>query len=158
MKAPIFRICSIAMAALAFGSVHAQQPSYGPPVNLETAKKIATASLAEARRSNFRMAVYIVDTHGVPVYLEVLDDTQHASPNLALQKARTAANYRRPTKALEDAIAGGRMAQLSIPDALMLEGGEPIIIAGKLVGAVGVSGGTSVQDGQVARAGLEVLK
>jgi len=131
-----------------------QQPSYGAPIALEQAKQAAAGAMAEARKLKLSVAVAVVDTHGTPVYLEVLDDTMTASPNFAIQKARTAAMLRRPSKALEDGIAGGRNALLSLPDLLMIEGGEPILLNGKLVGAIGVSGGASTQDGQIARAGV----
>lgn len=88
----------------------------------------------------------------------MLDDTQTASANIALEKARTSAMFRRPTKALEDAIAGGRVAVLGLPGATPIEGGLPIVVGGKIVGAIGVSGVTSQQDGQVAKAGLDALK
>jgi len=136
----------------------AQQPSYGAPIPLELAKRAAAGAVAEAKRMKLSVAIAVVDTHGTPVYLEVLDDTMTASPNFAFQKARTAAMMRRPSKALEDGIAGGRNALLSLPDLLMLEGGEPILVNGKLVGAIGVSGGASGQDGQIARAGVEASK
>jgi len=136
----------------------AQQPSYGAPIPLELAKRAAAGAVAEAKRMKLSVAIAVVDTHGTPVYLEVLDDTMTASPNFAFQKARTAAMMRRPSKALEDGVAGGRNALLSLPDLLMLEGGEPILVNGKLVGAIGVSGGASGQDGQIARAGVEASK
>ncbi len=138
--------------------VFAQQPSYGAPISLELAKRAATGAVAEAKRLKLSVAIAIVDTHGTPVYLEVLDDTMTASPNFAFQKARTAATMRRPSKALEDGIAGGRNALLTLPDLLMIEGGEPILANGKLVGAIGVSGGSSGQDGQIARAGVDASK
>lgn len=147
-----------ALLMLLSGAAQAQQPSYGAPISLELAKRVAASAAAEAKRQKLSVAVSIVDTHGTPVYLEVFDDTMTASPNLALQKARTAAMMRRPTKALEDGVAAGRNALLSLPDLLMIEGGEPILVSGKLVGAIGVSGGASAQDGQVARAGAEVSK
>jgi uncharacterized protein GlcG (DUF336 family) len=143
---------------LLVGASHAQLASYGPAVNLDAAKKAAAAAVAEARKSNFKMAVAVVDTHGFPVYFELMDDTQSASGNLAIQKARTAAMFRRPTKALEEGVNGGRQSLLSVPDAILLEGGEPLIVAGKVIGAIGASGGSSVQDGQVARAGVDALK
>jgi glc operon protein GlcG len=138
--------------------VFAQQPSYGVPISLDLAKRAATGAVAEAKRMKLSVAVAVVDTHGTPVYLEVLDDTMTASPNFAFQKARTSATLRRPSKALEDGITGGRNALLSLPDLLMIEGGEPILVNGKLVGAIGVSGGASSQDGQIARAGIEASK
>ena len=83
--------------------------------------------------------------------------TPTASANIALEKARTSATYRRPTKELEDAITAGRVAVLGLPAATPIEGGLPIVVGGKMIGAVGVSGVTSAQDGQVARAGIEAL-
>lgn len=136
----------------------AQQPSYGAAVNLETAKKVAAASAAEAKKNNFKMAIAVVDNHGLTIYFEMQDDTQTGSANIAIQKARTAAMFRRPTKALEDGVAGGRNALLSLPDMIMLEGGEPLILDGKVIGAIGVSGGSAAQDGQVARAGAQTIK
>ena len=100
----------------------------------------------------------MVDNHGLPVYHEMLDDTQTARAVIAIEKARTSATYRRPTKELEDGIAAGRVAILGLPGATPIEGGLPIVVGGKIIGAVGVSGVTSVQDGQVARAGVESFK
>jgi uncharacterized protein GlcG (DUF336 family) len=92
------------------------------------------------------------------VYYEMADDTQTASANVALEKARTSATFRRTTKELEDAIGGGRVATLGLPGATPIEGGLPIIVNNRMVGAIGVSGVTSAQDGHVAKAGLEALK
>ncbi len=149
---------SLALLALIAMPALAQQPSYGAPIALELAKKAAAGAVAEARKIKLSVAIAVVDTHGTPVYLEVLDDTMTASPNFAFQKARTAAMMRRPSKALEDGVAGGRNALLSLPDLLLIEGGEPILLNGKLVGAIGVSGGSSAQDGQIARAGVDATK
>ena len=110
------------------------------------------------------MAIAIVDNHGTLVYYEMADDTQTASAHVAVDKARSSATFRRPTKAFEDAVAGGRVAILGLAGAVPIEGGLPIVVAGKIIGAIGaigaigVSGATSPQDGQVARAGLDALK
>lgn len=152
------KIIATACLLMSLGCAHAQQASYGNAINLDTAKKVAAAAALEARKSNFKMAIAIVDNHGFQIYFEVLDDTQTASTNIAIQKARTAAMLRRPTKALEDGVAGGRNALMSIPDTIMIEGGEPLVLDGKVIGAIGVSGGSSAQDGQVARAGAQVIK
>lgn len=155
----MFKKLSVICALITFtGAAWAQQASYGPAVNLETAKKVAASAALEAKKNNFKMAIAIVDNHGFPIYFEMSDDTQTGSANIAIQKARTAAMFRRSTKALEDGVAGGRNALLSIPDVVMLEGGEVLIVDGKVVGAIGVSGGSSAQDGQVARAGTAVIK
>jgi uncharacterized protein GlcG (DUF336 family) len=131
--------------------------SYGLPVDLNQAKKIAAGALAEANKNNWRVAIAIVDTHGFLKYYEMMDDTQTASATVAIEKARTAAMFRRPTKMFEDAIAGGRTAILGMPGVAPLEGGLPIVVDGKVIGAVGVSGLTSPQDAQVAQAGLATL-
>jgi uncharacterized protein GlcG (DUF336 family) len=98
-----------------------------------------------------------VDDTGLPLYLERIDETQLGSFEVSIEKARTAVFFKRPTKALEDAIAGGRNAVLKLP-VMPVEGGIPIIVDGKVLGAVGVSGGTSPQDAQVAQAGIAALE
>lgn len=142
----------MALAASAQGIV---RPPYGAAINLETAKKIGAAAVAEARKNSWNVAVAIVDNHGLLVYYEMLDDTQTASANIALEKARTSATYRRPSKELEDNIASGRVAVLGLPGATPIEGGLPIVVGGKMIGAIGVSGVTSAQDGMVAKAGVD---
>jgi glc operon protein GlcG len=133
-------------------------PSYGPDVSLDQAKKIAVGAAAEAKKNNWCVVIAVVDTHGFLKYYEMMDDTQTASANVAIEKARTAAMFRRPTKMFEDAIAGGRNAILGMGSLLPVEGGLPIVANGKVIGAVGVSGLTSPQDAQVAQAGLDSLK
>jgi len=132
--------------------------SYGLPVDLDLAKKLAAGAAAEAHRNNWRVAIAIVDTHGFLKYYEMMDDTQTASAAVAVDKARTAAMFRRPTKMLEEAIAGGRHALLGMHGATPIEGGLPIVMNGKVIGGIGISGLTSPQDGQVAQAGLDTLK
>ena len=132
--------------------------SYGPAVDLEQAKRIASGALAEAHRNSWRVVIAIVDPHGFLKYYEMMDDTQTASAAVAVEKARTAAMFRRPTKMFEEAIAGGRMALLGMHGAIPVEGGLPIVVNGKVIGGVGVSGLTSAQDAQVAQAGLDTLK
>ncbi len=150
---------SVLVLSLAALSATAQQrPPYGAAINLETAKKVGAAAVAEARKNSWNVAIAIVDNHGMLVYYEMLDDTQTASATIALEKARTSATYRRTTKELEDGIAGGRVAILGLPGATPIEGGLPIVVGGKMIGAVGVSGVTSQQDGVVAKAGIDALK
>lgn len=132
--------------------------AYGPAIPLDQAKKLAAASITEAHKNNWKVAIAIVDTHGFLKYYEMMDDTQTASAAIAVEKARTAAMFRRSTKMLEDAIAGGRNALLGMHSATPIEGGLPIIVNGKVIGGIGVSGLTSPQDGQVAQAGLDTLK
>ena len=138
----------------------AQTMSYGTPINLETAKRVAAPALAEARKSQLTMVVAIVDTAGDLVYFERMDDTQVGSVEVALSKARSAARFKRPTKAFQDALAAGGegLRILALQGAVPVDGGVPLVIDGKIVGAIGVSGGTSAQDGQVAAAGVAALK
>ena len=134
------------------------RPSYGPDVNLATAKKIAAAALVEAQKNSWNVAIAIVDNHGALVYYERMDDTQSASPVIAIEKARSAAMFRRSTRAMEDTVNKGRTSFLGIPQATPITGGLPIVVAGKIIAAVGVSGVTSDQDEQVAKAGLDGVK
>ena len=145
----------------AIGSVLAQMPNpYGPPVGLENAKKAAAPALAEAAKNNWTVAVAIVDPGGNLVYYEKMDNTQLGSANVAVDKARSAALFKRPTKAFQDALAAGgdSVRVLSLKGAVPIEGGIPLIIDGKIVGAIGVSGATSAQDAQCAKAGVDTLK
>jgi glc operon protein GlcG len=127
-------------------------------MTLAEAKKIAAAAVEEAGKNKFAMAIAIVDDGGHLVYFEKLDETQIGSVRIALEKARSAANFKRPTKAFEDALAGGRNAVLGLPGVVPSEGGVPLMAGGKVIGAIGVSGGTAAQDGQVAQAGAAVMK
>src|SRR5207249_2977914 len=133
--------------------------AYGRPVGLEHAKKVAAAALAEARASNWNMAVAIVDPAGLLVYFEKMDDTQNGSVTVAQTKARSAALFKRPTKAFQDTLAAGGdgLRLLGLEAAVPVEGGIPLVIDGRIAGAIGVSGGTSAQDGQCARAGVEAI-
>jgi uncharacterized protein GlcG (DUF336 family) len=148
-----------AVALAGFATIaSAQSPSYGPAITLEAAKQIAAASIVEAKRNNWNVAVAIVDNHGFLVYYERLDDTQTASPNIAVEKARTAAMFRRPSRAFEKAVADGRVAVIGLPGATPITGGLPIVSGGRVIGGVGVSGVTSDQDEQIAKAGVDALK
>jgi uncharacterized protein GlcG (DUF336 family) len=131
--------------------------TYGAAIQLEPAKRAASAALAEARKNGWAMAVAVVDTAGDLVYFEKMDDTQTGSVDVARAKARSAARFKRPTKAFQDALTatpdGVRI--LGIDGAVPVEGGVPIVIGENIVGAIGVSGGTSAQDGQCAKAGVD---
>jgi glc operon protein GlcG len=133
---------------------------YGPPISLEDAKKAAAAALAEARRNGFTMAVAITDAAGTLVYFEKMDETQMASAVVAVDKARSAALFKRPTKAFQDMLASGGegLRVLSLAGAVPIEGGLPLVVNGNFVGAIGVSGGTSAQDSQCAKPGADALK
>ena len=140
-----------------YGVAQAQAPAYGNEVTLDMAKKVMAAAEAEAKKNNWPVVIAIVDTHGLLVMLQRIDNTQTASVKVAIEKARTAAMFKRPSKALEDAVAGGRVALLGLPGATPIEGGLPLTQDGKIIGAIGGSGMTSPQDGQVAKAGVEAV-
>jgi glc operon protein GlcG len=128
---------------------------YGSTIGLEAAKKVAAPALAEARKNNWAMAVAVVDTAGDLVYFEKMDATQLGSVTVSIDKARSAARFKRPTKAFQDVLAAGGdgLRVLGLNGAVPVEGGVPIVIDGKIAGGIGVSGGTSSQDGQCALAG-----
>ena len=134
--------------------------SYGLPISLQAAKKAAAAALAHAVANKWTMAVAIVDPGGHLVYFEKMDDTQTGSVHVAQAKARSAALFMRPTKVFQDALAAGGEGwrMLGLEGAVPVDGGLPVIIDGKVAGAIGLSGGTSTQDGQCAQAGVEALK
>lgn len=133
---------------------------YGPPISVEMAKKAAGAALVEARKNNWTMAVAIVEPSGVLVYYEKMDNTQIGSATVSIEKAKTSALFKRPTKALQDAVASGGagLRVLSLPGATPIEGGVPIVVNGQIVGAIGISGDSSDHDGICAQAGANSLK
>jgi glc operon protein GlcG len=134
--------------------------TYGPSIGIEAAKKAAAAALAEAHMHNWPMAVAVVDAAGLLVYFEKMDDTQNGSVAVAQAKARSAALFKRPTKALQDTLAAGGegLRVLALEGAVPVDGGIPLVVGGQIVGAIGVSGGTSAQDGQCAQVGVEAIK
>ena len=139
----------------------AQLPNpYGASIAVENAKKVAAAAVAEARKNNWTMAFAIVDPGGSLVYFEKMDGTQTGSVNVAQEKAKSAALFKRPTKAFQDVVAGGGVGLriLGLEGAVPVDGGVPIVMDGKIVGAIGASGGTSDQDGQCATAGANAVK
>jgi glc operon protein GlcG len=127
-------------------------------ITLEGAKVLAAAAEAEALKRGWAVAIAVVDPTGGLVLLHVLDGTQPASQDVAIEKARTSARWKRPTKLMEDGVTGGRTSLLSVSRfALMLEGGAPITRDGDIIGAIGISGMTSAQDGEIAAAALAAL-
>jgi uncharacterized protein GlcG (DUF336 family) len=124
-------------------------------LTLEAAKKIATAAEAEAKKNNWNVVIAIVDDGGHLLYLQRIDGTQTGSIDVAIKKAQTAISFKRPTKVFEDAVAGGRQVILALPGALPIEGGVPITVGGQIIGAIGVSGVKSTEDGQIAKAGAD---
>jgi len=152
----VIRIAAgIAFALFALGAVAQERPPYGTDVGLDLAKKIAAGANAESKKNGWRMAIAVVDNHGFLVYYERMDDTQTASVDVALDKAKAAAMFRRPTKAFEDGIAKGRNALLGLRGATPIEGGLPIMSGGKVIGGIGVSGAAADQDSAAAAAGLK---
>jgi len=145
---------------VAMGQAPAPPPPYGPAITFDQAQKAAAAAQAEAKKNNWGVVIVVVDSGGHMVMLQRLDNTQYASIDIAKGKAVTAVNFRRPTKALEDVIAGGGagLRLLRVDGATPLEGGIPIVVDGKIIGGIGVSGVLSSQDAQVARAGADALK
>ncbi len=133
---------------------------YGAPVSLETAKKVAAVALAEAAKNNWTMAAAVVDPGGNLVYYEKMDNTQLGSAKVSVNKARSAALFKRPTKAFQDALAGGGtgLRVLGLEGAVPVEGGFPLLVDGKIIGAIGLSGDTSEHDAQCARAGAEAVQ
>lgn len=161
---PIKRIfAALALTVSAFGQTPLVPPPnvpYGTAISADSAKKIAAAALAEARKNNWAMAVAVVDTAGYLVYFERMQDTQLASVEIAIEKAKSAALFRRPTKSFQDTLAGGGQGLriLGLTGAVPVEGGIPIVVGGKVIGAVGASGGSSDQDGRTAQAGANAIK
>ena len=145
--------------ALGFGCA-AQAQSYGPGVTLEQAKSVLAAAEAEAIAQNWNVAIAVVDTAGNLVAFIKRDDTQTASVDVAQDKARSAAIYKRATKAFQDNVAAGGVGLrvMTLDGVVAAEGGVPLLVNGAIVGAVGVSGATSEQDGVVAAAGAAALK
>lgn len=174
-------LATIAAVVLAAPLAHAQAPApaappavpeampfdipYGTPINLDQAHKAITAAAAEAGKHNWKMSISVVDTAGNLVAHATMDGTQYASIAISQAKARTAALFRRPSKALQDGINGtggapgtpGTLSLLALSGGAASEGGFPIVIDGKLIGAIGASGGIASQDGATAKAGLTAL-
>jgi uncharacterized protein GlcG (DUF336 family) len=150
---------AVLFVSAAFGAV-AQVPSYGTSINLEQAKKAIAAAQAEARKNNWPVAVAVVDTHGSLIAFEKMDDTQTASVQVAIDKASSAAIYRRPTKVFEDLVAGGGAGTrvMNLRGASTVDGGLPIVVGGKVVGGIGTSGVAGNQDAVVSKAGADALK
>lgn len=144
---------------LAAGSAMAQVPVYGNNVNLEQARKAIAAGQAEARKNSWPVAIAIVDNAGHLVAFEKMDNTQTASVEVAQDKAVSAAIYRRTTKVVQDLVAGGGagLRLLGLRGMSPVEGGIPLIVDGKIIGGIGVSGVNSDQDGVVAKAGADAL-
>ena len=149
-------LATLMILVVAFASASAQLADK-KALTLEAARKMAAGAEAEALKNNWRMVIAVVDDGGHLIYLQRTDETQAGSVDIAIQKAKSSVMFKRPTKVFEDAVAGGRNAILGLTGAMPIEGGVPIMVGGRLIGAIGVSGGTAPQDGQVAKAGADVL-
>ncbi|MCI0369897.1 MAG: heme-binding protein [candidate division NC10 bacterium] len=150
----------IGMALLLLATVgmgHAQVVTK-KALTLSAARTIAAAAEAEAKKKNAKVVIAIVDDGGNLLLLERLDDTQVASVEVGIGKARTAAIFRRPSKVFEDQIRDGRIAALALAGATPLQGGIPILFEGMFIGAIGVSGETPALDEEIAKAGAEAAK
>lgn len=148
------------VASPLFAQAPPPTPAYGPPITFDAAKKAMAAAEAEAKKNNWPVAIAIVDSAGQLAAFSKIDKTQHASVDIAIGKAVTANNFKRPTKALQDAIAqgGANLRLLAVKGATPLEGGVPIVVDGKIIGAIGVSGVMANQDAEVAMAGAAAAK
>ena len=164
--ARLLSLVIVTVLLLASGPVGAQQPvapppqiPYGAPISLKQAKKVLAGAEAEAQKNKWNMVIAVLDSGGHLVMLERMDGTQLGSIEAAKDKAYSAVLYRRPTKVFQDLVGqgGANLRLLRLSGASPLEGGIPIQVDGKIVGAVGVSGATSEQDAQVAKAGADAL-
>jgi uncharacterized protein GlcG (DUF336 family) len=147
----------LAVLGLFTGSAHPTELSIKKALNLEIARQIAAASEKEATSHQWHAFVVIVDDGGNVMYLERMDEAQLGSFDVAIAKARSALLFKRPTKMFEDAVHNGYTPALKVPNAMPVEGGIPLVVGGKVIGAIGVSGGTPQQDGQMAQAGVDAF-
>jgi uncharacterized protein GlcG (DUF336 family) len=131
---------------------------YGTPISLDRAKQVAEAAMAEAKKRNWKMAIAIVGPAGEMVYFVKTDGTQHASYKIAEGKAHSAAIFRRPTKVFFDAMETGHPYIATLEGVVASDGGLPIVESGKIIGAIGISGGSGAQDGVIAKAGADSVK
>jgi len=147
---------TFAGAAMAQGG----PPQYGAPISVEQAKKVAAAAVAEAAKNNWGLCIAVVGPSGDLIYFEKMDNCQYASIAISQHKARAAATFRRPTKVFQDAMqkSPANLNLLTLDGIIASDGGYPIVVGGKIIGAIGTSGATGAQDGQAAQAGLAALK
>jgi glc operon protein GlcG len=156
--------CALALAAIPAMAQPAQQPAtaslpYGPPITLDQAKRVMAAAELEAAKNAWQVAITILDSGSNLVMFHKIDNTQLSAITTSEGKARTALEFKLPSKSLDDAIAAGGagMRLLALKNITPLEGGLPIVVDGRIIGAIGVSGVLSAQDTQVARAGADAL-
>jgi len=159
MKIVISLALSALLAATSLFSQTQTVPPYGAPISLARAQAVIAAAKKEATKNNWAVALAVVDSGGHLVAFERMDTTQFGSAQVAQEKARTAVAFRRPSKAFEDIVASGGagVRYLALSGAMPIEGGVPLVHAGLIVGAIGISGVTSAQDGQIAAAGAAAV-
>jgi glc operon protein GlcG len=152
--------CIVALLAAAPVRAQTAPPPYGPPIGIEGARAVMAAAEGEAAKNNWAVVISIIDSGGNIVMLHRHNDVQLSSIEISQGKARTALMFKRPSKVLDDAISGGGagLRFLALKDIVPLEGGLPILVDGKIAGAIGVSGVLSSQDAQIARAGVDASK
>jgi glc operon protein GlcG len=148
----------VTCALTGYANAQTSFPAYGSPITLENARSLISAAKVEAAKNKWNMAIVVVDTSGAIVAMERMDDTLLVSAQLAVDKARSANGFKRPTKALQDIVTSGFTPLLSLQGATAVEGGVPIMQSGKIVGAIGVSGANANEDGKVAAAALATIK
>lgn len=152
-------LCLFGHPALAQTQAPAAPPPFGMPISVEQARAAADAAVAEAKKNNWYYAIAVVEPSGALVYFERMDNAQYASTQIAQDRARASAIFRRPTKSFADRVTQQNdLSVLSLAGSSWSEGGVPIVVDGKLIGAIGASGGTQPQDGQVAKAGADAVK
>jgi glc operon protein GlcG len=159
--ARFLKVSLLAASMLAGVQAFAQAPKqYGAPIGIDSAKKAAAAAVAVAQKNGWYMAIAVVDPDGALVYFERMDNTQSASITVAQDKARTAAMFKRPSKVFHDAVGngGGGLRVLALPNAIPIEGGIPLMVDDKIIGAIGVSGDSSDHDVLCAQAGVDAVK
>ena len=158
---------AVATATMMFASIACAQqqgappppaPPFGSPITLDQAKKVAAAAEAESKKKNLNSAVAIMEPNGALVYFIKMDGTQYAAVNVAMDKALSAALYRRPTAAFDAGLRGGNTYLMTLRNMNAVPGGIPLVADGKLIGAIGVSGGSGPEDVAVAEAGVAALK
>ena len=150
----LFPAVAMVVSSLAFAQA---RPDYGMPITGQQAKAAAAAAVAVMRSNDWSMAVAVVDPAGNLVYFEKMDATQHASIEIAMQKAKAAAAFKRPTKIFSDGIADNP-GLATLPGVVASEGGVPILVNGRIIGAIGCSGGTGQQDGVACTAGAAAVE
>ena len=153
------RLLPLAVASmLALSSAARAQLADAKVLTLQAAKAILAAAEAEAKKNNWNLSIAVVDAHGELLAFERMDDAAYTTVAIAQGKALTAARFKRPTKALDSSVTAGRVQLMAFPGLIPVEGGVPIMVNGKVLGAVGASGAASSQDAQVAKAGADVVK